>query len=375
MKIAHKLLVSLATAIALIPVYSPGASQKEPRVTQVIREVKLLPSDKDPQPAEVNDRVPEDTAVRTGDKSRSELTFADLTISRLGANTIYSYARGGRNIDLGGGSVLLRVPKDSGGASVRSSAVSVAVTGTTLILEGSKGGRSKLIVLEGRARLGLIKYPSQTRNVLAGYMLDVPAGATTLPMPVKIDLKRTMKEHPLIAGFPPLPSEPLILAAAENQPSGDEPVYQGQPVAGQPAGVRPGFPPGYPPGFPPGYGGGGRPTQPGNPGGGKGDTKNPPTGETKPPGGDTKPPGGTTTPPTGGTRPPGGNTKPPVDVVTKPPGGIKQPPTGQQGTIPNTGYTTRPPGYTTNPTSGSTKVPGRNVRVRPQPTPSGPVIK
>jgi len=382
MKIAHKLLVSLATAIALIPVYSPGASQKEPRVTQVIREVKLLPSDKDPQPAEVNDRVPEDTAVRTGDKSRSELTFADLTISRLGANTIYSYARGGRNIDLGGGSVLLRVPKDSGGASVRSSAVSVAVTGTTLILEGSKGGRSKLIVLEGRARLGLIKYPSQTRNVLAGYMLDVPAGATTLPMPVKIDLKRTMKEHPLIAGFPPLPSEPLILAAAENQPSGDEPVYQGQPVAGQPVGVGPGFPPGYPPGFPPGYppgyGGGGRPTQPGNPGGGKGgkgDTKNPPTGETKPPGGDTKPPGGTTTPPTGGTRPPGGNTKPPVDVVTKLPGGIKQPPTGQQGTIPNTGYTTRPPGYTTNPTSGSTKVPGRNVRVRPQPTPSGPVIK
>ena len=251
MKIAHKLLVSLATAIALIPVYSPGASQKEPRVTQVIREVKLLPSDKDPQPAEVNDRVPEDTAVRTGDKSRSELTFADLTISRLGANTIYSYARGGRNIDLGGGSVLLRVPKDSGGGSVRSSAVSVAVTGTTLILEGSKGGRSKLIVLEGRARLGLIKYPSQTRNVLAGQMLDVPAGATTLPMPVNIDLKRTMKEHPLIAGFPPLPS------AAAYPGSRREPTFgvtslsikASQSQVSRSA-LRPGFPPGIRRAFP-----------------------------------------------------------------------------------------------------------------------------
>ena len=188
----------------MIPVHIRAASLKEPRVTQIIREVKLLPSEKDPRPAEVNDRVPEDTAVRTGDKSRSELTFADLTISRLGANTIYSYAQGGRNIDLGGGSILLRVPKDSGGGSVRSSAVSVAVTGTTLILESSRGGRNKLLVLEGSARLGLIKYPKQTRSVRAGQMLDVPAGATTLPMPVDIDLKRTMKEHPLIAGFPPL---------------------------------------------------------------------------------------------------------------------------------------------------------------------------
>ena len=93
MKIVHKLLVSAAAALALIPVHVRAASQKEPRVTQVIREVKLLPSEKDPRPAEVNDRVPEDTAVRTGDKSRSELTFADLTISRLGANTIYSYAK------------------------------------------------------------------------------------------------------------------------------------------------------------------------------------------------------------------------------------------------------------------------------------------
>ena len=361
MKTTQKLLVSVAAALALIPIHAWAASQKEPRVTQIIREVKLMPSDKDARPAEVNDRVPEDTAVRTGDKSRSELTFADLTISRLGANTIYSYARGGRNIDLGGGSVLLRVPKDSGGASVRSSAVSVAVTGTTLILESARGGRNKLLVLEGSARLGLIKYPAQTRNVRAGQMLDVPAGATTLPMPVNIDLKRTMKEHPLLAGFPPLPSQGLIMAAAQGQTSGpDEPVYQGQPVAGQPVGIGPVFP-GV--GYPPGYGGGGRPPYPGNPGnptnpgnGGKGDTRNPPTGDTKPPSGDTKPPSGGTKPPTSDTKPPGNN---------KPPPGYTTPPT--------TGRTTLPTRYTS-PSGGVTKVPagGIKARPRPRPTPSGP---
>jgi hypothetical protein len=243
-----------------------AAASKDARVTQIIRDVKLLPSEAEARAAAINDLVAEDTSVRTGDQSRSELTFADLTISRLGANTIYSYNRGGKSVDLGGGSVLLRVPKNSGGGSIRASAVSVAVTGTTVILESARGGRSKLLVLEGSARLALVKYPSQTRNVQAGQMLDVPAGATTLPMPTNIDLKRTLKEHPLLAGFPPLPSQPLILAAAERQPPPDEPVYQGQPVGGgPPLVVGPGIPGiGFPP-FGGTTGGSNNPRNPRNP--------------------------------------------------------------------------------------------------------------
>lgn len=243
MKIAPTIVAALTTLIGLFPVGHVGAaSQKEGRVTEIVRDVKLIPSETDARPASMNDRVQEEIAVRTGDKSRSELTFADLTISRLGANTIYSYNKGGRSIDLTGGSVLLRVPKDSGGGCVRSSSVSVAVTGTTFILESARGGRSKLLVLEGSARLGLRKYPAQIRTVQAGQMLDVPAGATTLPMPVNIDLKRTLKEHPLLAGWPPLPSQGLILQAAENSSGAGEQVYQGQPVSGQPTGIGPRFP-------------------------------------------------------------------------------------------------------------------------------------
>lgn len=62
-----------------------------------------------------------------------------------------------------------------------------------------------------------------------------------------------MKQHPLLAGFPLLPSQDLIVAAAQAQRRG-EPVYQGQPVAGQPGtpggvggGLR--FPPGLFPKF------------------------------------------------------------------------------------------------------------------------------
>lgn len=275
---ARILVVFLAAALCFSAASARAAtsSAKEARVTQIIRDVKLLPAEADARAAAMNDRVAEDTGVRTGDQSRSELTFADLTITRLGANSIFSFNKAGRSVNLDGGSVLLRVPKDSGGAKIKAPAVSVAVTGTTLILETARGGRSKLIVLEGTARLGLVKFPAQTRNVQAGQMLDVPAGATTLPDPTNIDLNQLMRSHPLIAGFPPLPSQGLIAAAANRQGGGaNEPVYQGQPVSGGP-GVTGGVGlPGFGlPGLFGGRSGGGNVRNPGTPGNPNGNPKN-----------------------------------------------------------------------------------------------------
>jgi hypothetical protein len=225
MNITSKILVaSLASIAFLLPDLSAGAGSKEARVTQIIREVKLLPADAAAREAAVNDKVSEDTGVRTGGDSRSELTFPDLTITRLGANTIFSFTKSGRTANVDTGSILLRVPKDSGGGSIRSSAVTVAITGTTVIFEGTRGGRSKLITLEGSSRVSLKKNPKESRKVLAGQMLDVPAGATTLPMPVNIDLNQLMRTHPLITDFKPLPSQPLIMAVAQQPPP---PSYTG----------------------------------------------------------------------------------------------------------------------------------------------------
>ena len=230
MAFGHRARVSLGSTVH-------GAAGKSARVTQVVREVKLLPSDAQARPAALNDQVREGIAVRTGDRSRSELTFPDVTITRLGSNTVFTFDRGGHGVDLDGGSVLLRIPKNSGGGNLRTSAVSVAITGTTLILEGSRGGRSKLMVLEGSARVSLRKYRAESRDVRAGQVLDVPAGARTLPMPQNMDLNQVMEDHPLVSEFPPLPSRDLILAEARKpRPPGpgDEPIYEGRPVDGEP---------------------------------------------------------------------------------------------------------------------------------------------
>jgi hypothetical protein len=210
-------ILSTALAFLFVAGLAMAESKKEARVTQIVRDVKILPADASARAAVVNDRVADDTGVRTGGESRSELTFADLTITRLGANTVFSFNKAGRNAQVDSGSILLRVPKDSGGGRIRTSAVTVAVTGTTVIME-SRGGRNKLIVLEGGARLSLVKYPKQFQNLQAAQMVDVPPGATTVPLPVNVDLNDLMRKHPLITGFPPLPSRDLIVAAAQQPP-------------------------------------------------------------------------------------------------------------------------------------------------------------
>lgn len=121
-------IVSLAFAI-WFPNGVRADELKEAKVTQIIQDVRVLPSGAAARPAALNDDVRQGTAVRTGIQSRSELTFKDQTITRLGEKTIYSPGQGVRTIDLGSGQFLLYVPKNSGGAKVKMGPVTAAITG------------------------------------------------------------------------------------------------------------------------------------------------------------------------------------------------------------------------------------------------------
>ena len=102
---------------------------KQAKVTQVIQDVQVLPSNAAARPAAVNDSVRQGTAVQTGVQSRSELTFKDQTITRLGEKTIFSVGEGPRTIDLGSGQFLLYAPKKAGGAKVKMGPVTAAISG------------------------------------------------------------------------------------------------------------------------------------------------------------------------------------------------------------------------------------------------------
>lgn len=208
---------ALAMGISLAISPACGGVLKEARVTQVIKDVKLLPGQAAPRAAAVSDNVSGDTAVRTGADSRAELTFTDLTIARLGANTIFSFNEGTRTISLTDGAILLRVPKDSGGAKIQTAAVTAAITGTTVIAEYHPKSYAKYIVLEGLMRLYLKGRLGESILMGPGQMMMVKPDATRLSEPVDVDLKRLIDTSLFFQGFRPLGSEPLLADAQHVQ--------------------------------------------------------------------------------------------------------------------------------------------------------------
>jgi mannose-6-phosphate isomerase-like protein (cupin superfamily) len=202
-----------------------AAQRKEARVTQVVRDVKLLAPHVAARPAHLNDNVTDGSAVHTGADSRAEFTFADLTITRVGTNSIFSFDQDGRNVNLESGAILLRVPKDSGGARIRSSALTVGINGTTVMFESHPRNYTKLIVLEGNSEAWLTKHPGKKITVHAGQMLVVKPGAPHLPDPVAIDEGLVLRTATLITEFSPLPSLNLMRSVAADQKRSGGPLF------------------------------------------------------------------------------------------------------------------------------------------------------
>jgi len=120
-------IVALAFA-SWLPNQVSADELREAKITQVVQDVKVVPSGAAARPVAVNETVRQGNAVQTGTQSRSELTFKDQTITRLGEKTIYNVG-GGRTIELGSGQFLLYVPKKAGGAQVKMGPVTAAIGG------------------------------------------------------------------------------------------------------------------------------------------------------------------------------------------------------------------------------------------------------
>ena len=191
-----------------------AAQKKEARVTQIIRDVRLLPSGASARSASLNDNVTSGTAVKTGGDSRTELTFTDQTLARLGANSIFTFAEGARNFDLAGGAMLLTAP---GTAHVKIGSVSAAVTGFTALFEHHPRSLSKFIILHGGGSVSFKDLSSGPCRLHAGQMIVWSPHPTRCPEVLNVDLSKLLRGK-LIAGFSrPLPEIDLILAEIENQ--------------------------------------------------------------------------------------------------------------------------------------------------------------
>jgi hypothetical protein len=176
------------------------------KITQAVKDVKVYSGSSTGRTASVGEKLDTSSSVTTGRRSRAELTFQDQTISRLGQNSVFSFRNGSRDVELKQGSILLQVPKDAGGATIRTATVTAAITGTTSMFEYSPGQWVKLLTLEGTQKL----YVNGSKDpilVPAGQMIIMHPDGRVVPAPVTIDVARLMATSALAGNkeFGPLP--------------------------------------------------------------------------------------------------------------------------------------------------------------------------
>ena len=200
---------------ACLPAFA--APLTESTFTEIVKDVNVVAAtSKAAQPATVNELVKAPDLVRTGPESRAELTAADQTITRVGANTVFSFEPTGRNLNLEKGNVLFHSPAGKGGGSIRSGGAAAAVLGTTLIVSSTGDGGFKVILLEGK---GTVTLPNgKTTALKAGQLVFVLPGQTDFGQVLNINLGRLVGGSQLVHGFSnPLPSLHLIQAAIDAQ--------------------------------------------------------------------------------------------------------------------------------------------------------------
>ncbi|HRJ09748.1 MAG TPA: FecR domain-containing protein [Prosthecobacter sp.] len=202
-----------------VPALLEAAALKEAEVTRIINDVRLVPPRQTPAAARVGDKLRGETALATGAQSRAELRFPDQTLTRLGANSVFRLDARSRDVKLEQGVMLMQVPKQLGGATVRTAAITAAVTGTTIMMEYDPQGHVKIIALEGEVDVYLNERRSELRTLRAGDMLITRPDATSLPAPVQVDLQRLRRTSKLLDAreFSALGNEKQLSEALQDQ--------------------------------------------------------------------------------------------------------------------------------------------------------------
>jgi hypothetical protein len=214
-------------ALAVFSFVAKAADLSQAVVRQKVNILTVAPNlGAEARPVAQGAVVRDENIVRTGNESRAELEFTDLTLARLGSNSIFSFDAQARALSFTQGAVLFSKPTNSGAIQLRSGAVTAAITGSTgfisnVPMHGVKpvrqvpaqtGDKTTMVgMLEGKL-VGDAHWKdkngrdqSMNFRLGAGDMLIAQPGRR--PMIVQFDIPRFLETSPLVKGFSrPLPN-------------------------------------------------------------------------------------------------------------------------------------------------------------------------
>lgn len=209
--------ISLSLGCVAAVSTSSAVDFKQSKLTQVVNDVQIISAaDQTKKTATVNDIFTMPDILRTGPASRAELVADDQTVTRVGANTIFSFDPASRTIDLQQGSLLFHSPHGQGGGTIHTGSATASVLGSTLIVTTTPNGGFKVLALEDEAEIKFLNGLKQ--KLEPGQMTFILPGGNKLAPIIVFRLDSLTGNSLLVNGFNhPLPSLPLILQEIEKQ--------------------------------------------------------------------------------------------------------------------------------------------------------------
>ena len=173
-----------------------------------------------PTPAKVSEKIGENSKVTTAAASMAELTFGDSSITRIGANSVFSFQSKERLVKLDKGTALIHATPGNGGATVDCGGVTAAVSGSTFMASRSATGGAVFVLLESSGSLKVTTPGGQTAVIMPGQAASTGTGAKSGIQVFDVDVKKVMDTTPLVQGFKKeLPSQAEINVVSEKQQS------------------------------------------------------------------------------------------------------------------------------------------------------------
>ena len=211
----RNLSLSIGLWLPLVTSLSGATQEQEARITGIVHDVRLVTVGGATHAASANESVHKGMTVRTGTASRVEITFADQTILRLGAKSVFDFKEGSRNLELKEGTMLLQAPRNAKSAKIHAAGFVAALTGTTTVLE-SYPTHYKVLVLEGTGRLYRPDHLGDSILVEAGQMVFGQPNRA-LSDPVDFDIGHFLKTCRFIVDFKPLRSGASMASESQKQ--------------------------------------------------------------------------------------------------------------------------------------------------------------
>ncbi len=200
-------LLHLCTAFCLVAgVPSLRAAESAATVTEAVNQVTYGTSKTaGTNPAKAGTKLQDGEFLETGVKSRAELQLANLTVTRLGANTIFNYSTVTNEIDLQSGTILFSKPKDGAQLNIKTAAVTAAIVGTTGFAQ-AHGKAVMFGLIEGK---GSLIVNGKIIPIVRGQIWRLVPGAP--PQMFYFNLPKFLKTSPLLTKFKgPLPNQAYI---------------------------------------------------------------------------------------------------------------------------------------------------------------------